>query len=175
LDSEPVRDDREEALLIQRHYQKLQSKRHLRESKLIFIPENNLGLESAHLDTMVHRIPGVQTYWQKNRPGVHKDGFATRGYQFLLTTSLAENSILFDEDCFTVTRERTVDDMYDMLQDQMLRYHWEKKKATDVHGNDRYALTGKIGNKQDDLLITMEMALYWGRAIYLGGQNNNFQ
>jgi len=167
-----VRHALEEAFLIQRHYQQLQSKIHLREAKLIFIPENNLGLESAHLDTMVHRIPGVETYWQKDRPGVHKDGKATRGYQFLLTTSLAENSILFDEDCFTVTREKTTSDMLDILMDQMFRYHWEKKKATDVFGNDRYTLTGKVGNKQDDLLITLEMALYWGRAIYLEGRNN---
>lgn len=158
--------------MIQRHYLKLQSKRHLREAKLIFIPENNLGLEAAHLDTMVHRIPGVQTYWQKDKPGVHKDGNATRGYQFLLTSCLSENTLLIDEDCFTVTRERTVQDMLDVLQDQMLRYHWEKKKATDVFGNDRYTLTGKVGNKQDDLLITLEMALYWGRAIVLDGHGN---
>ena len=121
---------------------------------------------------MVHRIPGVKTYWQKDRPGVHKDAKATRGYQFLLTTSLAEGSIVFDEDLFTVTREKTPEDMLDILEDQMLRYHWEKKKATDVFGNDRYTLTGKVGNKQDDLLITLEMALYWGRSIMMEDREN---
>ena len=165
-----MRDDREEALLIQRHYEKILAEKNFRESQLIFIPENNLGLEAAHLDTMVHRIPGVKTYWQKDKPGVHKDGKATRGYQFLLTTCLAEGSIRFEEDLITVTREKKPQDMLDMLEDQMYRYHWEKKKATDVFGSDRYTLTGKVGNKQDDLLITLEMALYWGRAIMMEGR-----
>lgn len=170
MDSEPVRDDREEHMLIHRHYERLLRNQYLKEAKLIFIPENNLGLEAAHLDTMVHNIRGVETYWQKDRPGVRKDGAATRGYQFLLTQNLSEGSILFSQDLFTVTRERTVQDMLEVLEDQMLRYHWEKKKASDVFGTDRYTLTGKVGNQQDDLLITLEMALYWGRAIYLNGR-----
>jgi hypothetical protein len=144
---------------------------HYRNSKLIFIPENNLGLEAAHLDTMVHSIPGVETYWEKpTRPGIHKDGKATRGYQFLLTNSLAEGSVRIADDLFTVTRENTPQSMLDMLQDQMLRYHWEKKKATDVHGTDRYTLTGKVGTMQDDLMTTMSQDMYWGRAILMEGR-----
>ena len=156
-----------------RHYNRLLQTKNYRDSKLIFIPENNLGLEAAHLDTMVHSIPGVETYWEKEtRPGVHKDGKATRGYQFLLTNSLAEGSIRIDEDLFTVTREKSPQCMLDMLEDQMYRYHWEKKKATDVFGSDRYTLTGKVGTQQDDLLITLEMALYWGRGIIMDGRKN---
>jgi hypothetical protein len=47
----------------------------------------------------------------------------------------------------------------------MLRYHWEKKPAADAIGKDRYALTGKVGNKQDDLLIALAMAIYWPPII----------
>jgi hypothetical protein len=165
LDSEPVRDDREEYLLLHRHFKRLRENKHLREAKQIFIPENNLGMESAHLDTMVNDIPGVETFWEKdNRPGVCKDGKATRGYQFMLSNCLAQGSIHFDMDLFTVTREKTPQCMKDLLLDQMLRYHWEKK-ATDIMGKDRFSLTGKVGNKQDDLLIAMSMVPYWGRII----------
>jgi len=117
---------------------------------------------------MVQSISGVETYWEKEtRPGVHKDGKATRNYQFILTNALSQGTVRFERDLFTVTRERTPQDMRDVLQDQMLRYHWEKKKATDIMGTDRYTLTGKVGNMQDDLLITMEMVLYWGTNIIL--------
>lgn len=166
MDSEPVRDDREEYLLLHRHYNKLRENQFFRESKQVFIPENNLGLESAHLDTMVKDIAGVRTYWEKpGKPGVCKDGRVTRAYQFNLAHALATQSIVFDADCFTVSREQSVASMKDMLQDQMLRYHWEKKDANDSLGKDRYALTGKIGNKQDDLLIALSMALYWSPIV----------
>ena len=138
-----------------------------REAKKIFIPENNLGLESAHLDAMVQDIDGVETYWEKNKPGVCKDGKATRGYQFTLTNLLATEGLYFDRDLFTVTKEKTVQCMLDLLMDQMYRYHWERKQANDVLGKDRYALTGKVGNKQDDLLIAVSMIPYWGRVVTL--------
>ena len=53
---------------------------------------------------MVADIAGVETFWEKdNRPGVCKDGKATRGYQFMLTNCLAQGSLHFDRDLFTVT------------------------------------------------------------------------
>lgn len=162
MDSEPVGDDKDEYFLIHRHYKRLREHRYWREAKCIFIPENNLAIESAHLDTMVRDIPGVRTYWEKpNKPGVLKDGRVTRAYQFNLAHALMNETISFDADCFTVTREMNTAKMRDMLQEQMLRYHWEKKAALDALGKDRYTLTGKIGNKQDDLLIAFAMTLYW--------------
>lgn len=166
MDSEAVRDDRDEYMLLHRHYFRLREHPLLRQAKQIFIPENNLGLESAHLDAMVKDIPGVRTYWEKpNKPGVCKDGRVTRAYQFNLAYALAQQSLAFDYDCFTVTKEQTVASMKLQLQDQMLRYHWEKKPAADAMGKDRYALTGKVGNKQDDLLIALAMAIYWPPII----------
>lgn len=170
MDSEAVRDDREEYLLLHRHYNRLLAHRVFREARHIFIPENNLGLESAHLDTMVHDIDSVETYWQKpGRPGVCKDGKATRGYQLIMANMLANNACRFDHDAFTVTREKTIRCMKDLLQGQMLRYHWEKKVAPDVMGKDRYALTGKVGTSPDDLLIAVMMCAFWGMAYINGG------
>jgi len=145
---------------------RLMEHRHLRSSRIIFIPENNMGLESAHLDTMVRDMPGVETFWEKDtRAGVCKTATVTRDYQFLLNHGLSQNALRFDEDVFTITREKDVGAVLSMLQDQMLRYHWERKKAHDNHGKDRYTITGKIGNAQDDLLISTMMVIYWGRII----------
>lgn len=158
-------------MLLHRHYAKLNENKYYRAAKKIFIPENNLGMESAHLDTMVHDLQDVETFWEKGRAGVCKDGKATRGYQFLLTCCLAENGMRFDMDAFTITKEKTLQCMKELLEDQMCRFHWEKKKANDVHSKDRYTLTGKVGNKQDDLLITVAMLLYWGRIVVADYQN----
>jgi hypothetical protein len=79
---------------------------------------------------------------------------------------LSQGTLRFDQDCFTTTREKDIQSMKDILQDQMLRFHWEHKKANDVYGKPRYALTGKVGEKQDDLLITVAMFLYWAQVIF---------
>jgi hypothetical protein len=166
MDSEPVRNEREQYMLIHRHYEKIRSSAVYRQSKFIFIPENNLGMEHHHLDAMVRDIPDVTTFWETfNKPGITKTEKSTREYQFLLSNCLANNSLLFERTLFTCTREKTPEAMLDMLEDQMSRFHWAIKKANDEHGTDKAKLTGKVGNQQDDLLIAVAMVIYVGRMI----------
>jgi hypothetical protein len=166
LDSEPVRNDREEYLLLHRHYDKILTNPLYRQSRLVFIPENNLGMEHHHLEAMVNDIPGVTTFWETDKkPGITKTEKSTREYQFLLSNCLANGGLRFDNFLFTCTREKTSIAMLDMLEDQMCRYHWATKKANDEHGKDKSKLTGKVGNQQDDLLIAVAMVIYVGRMI----------
>ena len=166
LDAEPVRDDKEEYLLLHRHYRKLNENKLFREAKKIFIPENNLGLEAAHLDSMISDLPDVETFWETDKkPGVNKSEKATRGYQFLMSNSLAEGGLRFDRDLFTVTREKTVQCMRNQLEDQSSRFHWAVRKSPDGFGKDKFKLSGKVGSLQDDLLVTLMMDMYWGRIF----------
>ncbi len=161
-----MRDDKEEYLLLNRHYQRLLNNRNFRESELIFIPENNLGMESAHLETMVHDTGRVTTFWQTDkRAGVCKTEAVTREYQFLLNTNLASGTLRFDADLFTVTRDKTPQCMLDMLREQMERFHWVCKKANSETGKDKYTLTGKMGSAQDDMIVAVMMSVYWPRVI----------
>jgi hypothetical protein len=167
LDAEPVRDDKEEYLLLHRHYRKLNENKLFREAKKIFIPENNLGLEASHLDSMISDLADVETFWETDKkPGVNKSEKATRGYQFLMSNSLAEGGLRFDRDLFTVTREKTTQCMRDQLEDQASRFHWAVRKSPDGFGKDKFKLSGKVGSLQDDLLVTLMMDMYWGR-IYM--------
>ena len=52
-----------------------------------------------------------------------------------------------------------------MLREQMERFPWEHKPAKDAHGKDRWSMTGKLGEQQDDALLATLMANTWGRAI----------
>lgn len=166
IDSEPVRNEREEYMLIHRHYQRLTDNHILKQSRLIFIPENNLGLEAHHLDAMVQDIPRVEVFWETSKkPGICKTEQNTRQYQFLLSNLLSQKGLLFDRDLFTVTREKTPAAMLEMTMDEMLRYHWSVKKAPDENGRDKVKLTGKIGNLQDDILIAICMVIHVGRTI----------
>lgn len=161
-----MRNEREERLLLYSHYNKLFASPLYKQSRFIFIPENNLGMEHHHLDAMVRDIPEVDTFWETDKkPGITKTEKSTREYQFLLSNCLANNGLRFSRDLFTVTREKTPAAMLEILQDQMSRYHWAVKKPADEHGKERVKLTGKVGNKQDDLLIAVAMVIYVGRMI----------
>jgi hypothetical protein len=105
----------------------------------------------------------VHTFYDKeNKPGVFKDGEATRGYQFVLNRALAQRTLRFDHNLFTVTPDATPQSMKELLEEQMLRFHWETKKVGD---STRVSLTAKMGSKQDDLLIAVMMLLYWSRIV----------
>jgi hypothetical protein len=165
LDAEPVRHPNEVRNLLLRHFAKISSHHIFSQSRLIFIPEDNLGMESSHMDAMVNDLDNVTTYWDGKHPGLHKTERVTREYQILMAQALATNSIRFDRSLFTVTREKTVQSMRDMLQEQMCRFQWLVKKPNNDYGEARVKLTGKIGNQQDDLLIGLFMVLYGGRLV----------
>lgn len=153
--------------LLIRHFGKITSHHLFKQSKIVFIPENNLGMEHHHLNTMVQDLcaEGVVTYWDGKNPGLHKTEAVTRQYQILMAQALATNSIRFDCSLFTVTREKNVAAMRDLLQEQMCRFQWLVRKPANDHGDPRVKLTGKIGNQQDDLLIGLFMVIYGGRLV----------
>lgn len=142
--------------------------KHWKSARKIFIPENNLGLEASHLHTMVSEYNDIQTYWEKDKPGICKTHQKTIDYTFLLNSMLCDKTIVLDRDLFTISKEQNPESIVNLLREQIERFHWEKKAATDSFGKDRWAITGKMGNdKQDDLLITTFMCAYFGRGIVL--------
>ncbi len=162
----PVRDDRQEYLMLQRHYGRLKSIQRFRESVKIFIPERNLGMEAAHLNTMVMSIGDVETFYETpGKAGVLKTEATTRGYQFLLAQALASDGIKFDIDLFTTTPEETVETMLSLLMSDWSRLHWETAHAATAFGKDKHKLTAKVGNKSDDLGVATQQLLYYGRLI----------
>jgi hypothetical protein len=161
-----VRDERQEYTLIHRHYARIQQHPMFKQSRLVFIPENNLGMEAHHLEVMVGDIPGVTTFYETaGKPGIRKSGTSTREYQFLMTNALAGGGIKFDRDLFTATREKTAEGMLTMLEEQLLRLHWSIKKPNDEFGREHVTITGKQGSLQDDLAVTLQQNLYVGRLI----------
>lgn len=161
-----MRDDKDEYFLIHRHYRKILEHPQFKRSRLVFIPENDLGMEHHHLSTMVKELPNVQVFWETpKKPGINKTNPVTGEYRFLLMNCLMQSAIKFDRDLMTISREQTPQSMLNLAQAQMLQYHWSVKKSEIPGVKDRVKLTGKVGNAQDDLLIAMMMVMYWGRLI----------
>ena len=146
---------------LRRHFNQINRINRLKSSIKVFIPENNLGNEATHMNSMIKNLNDVKTYWQtEKRPGINKDNKRTVDYQFLLDTRLREAAIGFDVDCFTTGTKKSIKQIKILLREQMERYHYEYDPNRDTQ-----KLTGKMGSdKQDDLLIALMQGLYWGRA-----------
>ena len=80
---------------------------------------------------------------------------------------LLNKTLVFDEDAFTVSRGQTIDSIKAMLREQLERYHWAKKPPKDQFSKERITLTGKLGDKQDDLYVATSMCPYYGRGCTL--------
>lgn len=166
MDSQPTRSHPLQMALIHKHINRLRDNPLYRSSRIVVIVENNLGMQGSTVEAMVHGLRDVEVFYENTenaRPGILKTQHNTHQYQIVVEDLLMKDFICFDSGVFTnsVNYKNDVSKAMIELRSQMLRYHWEVKKASDVHGKDSVTLTGKMGGKQDDLYITLAMLAYW--------------
>jgi hypothetical protein len=157
LDSKPVGSDHGAYCLLHRHYEKLFTNKNFRDAtRQIFIPEKNLGLDATHLADMLADLPKIETFCENGqRPGVYYNRKKIgRDYQYLLEFCLAQRGLHFDKHLFTSDNDYHRA-LLDKLNDQMLMLHWEKLSMN-------YVL---VHNFPSDLLLTLQMVLYWGKCF----------
>lgn len=53
------------------------------------------------------------------------------------------------------------------LQEQLAVYSFQFKAAQNVFGTQRVALTGKVGGMKDDVVIALQLALYFSKDSHL--------
>jgi hypothetical protein len=166
LESEAVRDHTEEYHLLRRHIMRINSHPLWKQAHKIFIPENNLGLEASHLHSLVSEYPDVSTYWQHtNRPGVVMTHEAKNLYQKQMYQGLFHGKIVIERDLFTVSRKMDPKKILGVFREQLERYHWELKPPRDNHGKPSWAITGKMGSKNDDLCIAGQQTYLYGHTL----------
>lgn len=175
MESEAVRNETEEYQLIRRHMDMLNSHPLWRSATKIFIPENNLGLEASHLHGLVQEYPDVVTYWQNDqRPGVVMTHESKNRYHKMMTTCLYQGKLLFERDLFTTSRNLTVKRILPAVREQFERYHWEVRQARDNYGKRSLALTGKMGTKNDDMCVALQMIYDYGHQLTTNPRNPVF-
>jgi hypothetical protein len=161
-----VRNEQEEYDLIRRHFKSINEHHLWKNSYKIFIPENNLGLEASHLHGVVQHFDDVKTYWQKpNRPGVVMTAESKSLYHKQMIGCLYNRKLRFERDFFTVSKHITPEIIKTNTKEQFEMFHWVKKPAKDNLSKDRFALTGKMGTKQDDCLISILQNYKYGLEL----------
>lgn len=159
--------------MIERHIDRIRQNPHFGTHVPIWvIPENNLGLESSHIEDFVIHLRNVHVFHENDeeRSGVRKTQQNTDDYQILVESMLMKRRISFDKHAFTVSKgwAKPNGDMSGIkmeLRNQLERYHWEVKQARDSFGKRRITMTGKMGGAQDDLYVALAMLAFWPLAM----------
>lgn len=130
---------------------------------IIFIPEKGYGL-ADNLYQYISDFPLVQLFYEKEgKPGAVKTHARTMDYKTRMSAFLYREQIKFHFQGFSRSGKR-FDKMKSLLAKQAELYRFVVKKG-------KVSLSGKVrdsrGTSEDDLLVTVMMALYWGNNVMM--------
>ena len=128
-------------------------------SEIVIMVERNLGFEAEHHQRALNGLPhtrfrvdhGASRYGILTTEEV-KYGMMTLFNNMLRDQRVASRDPLLSEDPPTVPRR---------VQEQMKVYSFQYKQAVNCFGKQRVALCGKVGGMKDDVVIALQLAVYY--------------
>lgn len=130
-------------------------------------------MQSKISEIFVHDLPNVRTFYDKpDKPGVRKGPRESHIFPVLVQNYLSDGLIQFYEKFFTTSKQQTPETIMTELRAQLERVHEKRIPKNDKP--DHVMFTGKMGTKQDDMYITLAMALHWG-IIAMRRQMSDYQ
>jgi hypothetical protein len=146
--------------LVREHIDKLRRDLYRSISRVKIYVERNLGFEAEHHQRALGDYPGVEFY---------VDAHASR--VGVLTTNETKHAMATV--CATMMRERRIHVAQPLissrdpvgsvvrLREQAEMYSYQFKSAINTFTQDRVALSGKVGGCHDDLIICLQLGVYW--------------
>lgn len=143
---------------------------------IIFIPENQTGQCHNQLSRHVLQMPNVYPFYKTNdgKLGVARNALNVGLYRESLQTMLDVRSIRWASNWFTCRGEGGEADrkfIHNLMKQQTLLYAFVKEGTN----GEKVKLTGKYGGGQDDGVMVLMMAAYWGGLVERPGQTNEYK
>lgn len=165
IDSVATKGHEQIQRLLTAHIEGLRAQEKLKSAWFIFIPESNLGHESDHMAYMLKSYRKVWTISEKSRTGVITT--ATRKQLYTMETQkyicqesvmLWKNLVVSNPTGVGDVKARAVSD----LKKQILAFKRIIQQPQRGFSLPRVIYTGKFKGGNDDLVICLTMAVYWG-------------
>jgi hypothetical protein len=152
--------------LVQRHIRRLREVRELVFSEVIIMVERNLGFEAEHHERALNGLPHTRfrVDHAARRFGILTTEEVKYGMMTLFNNMLRDQRVAFREPLLSedppAARRR--------VQEQMKVYSFQYKQAVNCFGKQRVALCGKVGGMKDDVVIALQLAVYYSErpALY---------
>eukprot|EP00961_Rhodomonas_salina_P156089 2101700-Rhodomonas_salina.4 len=161
--------------LLQRHINRIRDNACLRFSPILVLVERNLGFESEHIKRSCAAMEGVTFYYddQGRRTGVLTTDKVKLGAMTLLNLLLRERRVHILPHSQFISEEPK--QQHKRLRDQLGIYSMQFKIPDTVFQRGRYALSGKVGGMKDDVVICLQLGIYWTETGRLGGKQDVLQ
>ena len=167
LDYHPVRGHDEIEVLLMAHVHRLQKR--YPDVWLIFVGESNLGQEADHMKHMLRHENTVFSVTEGGLAGVRttnkrKELYAMELCKFISQSALkhtGENLVVVNP-LKSLPPDELVVAAIDELKRQLLGYRKIVLHSQTGRSEARISYTGKSQGAQDDLVVTLSIAAYWG-------------
>lgn len=150
------------------HVNKIRSIPMLRQTQLVMVLESNLAFESQHL---LHALgeAGVKRWLALSEGAGGSIGLLTTNdrkeqYTLLVREALRMGTISCHDHFFSVTM--TTREAKARLKDELQAFSVIIEPSKTLFGKTRKTYSGKIGGKNDDVVLAMQMAIYGARVFY---------
>jgi hypothetical protein len=145
--------------LVERHIQRIRSVRELQFSEVIIMVERNLGFEAEHHERALNGLPHTRSRVDHTarRFGILTTEEVKYGMMTLFNNMLRDQRVAFHDPLLSedpvAARRR--------IEQQMSVYSFQYKQAANCFGRQRVALCGKVGGMKDDVVIALQLAVYY--------------
>jgi 16S rRNA G1207 methylase RsmC len=151
--------------LVVRHIERIRQVPMLQFSEIVVMCERNLGFEAEHHERALRGIAKTR----------HRIDHAAKRFGVLTTQEIKHAMCTLTS---TMMREQRVNILKPLLSEnpagnakrlneQLTIYSLQFKEAANVFGKGRAALSGKVGGMKDDVVIAMQLGIYFSKEEYL--------
>lgn len=145
--------------MVQRHVLRIRRVREFALSHIVIMVERNLGFEAEHHERALNGLQGTRHRIDHSarRYGILTTEEVKYGMMTLFNNMLRDQRVAFCEPLLSedpvAARRR--------IQEQMKVYSFQFKQAANCFGKQRVALCGKVGGMKDDVVIALQLAVYY--------------
>ena len=135
------------------------------DSEIVIMCERNLGFEAEHHERALRGIPRTR----------HRIDHGAKRFGVLTTEEIKHamctmTAVMLKEHRLNVLKPLLSENPAanaKRLFEQLTIYSLQFKEASSVFGKGRAALSGKVGGMKDDVVIAMQLAIYFSKEQYL--------
>jgi len=151
--------------LVARHIERIRQVPMHQFSEVVIMCERNLGFEAEHHERALRGIPHTR----------HRIDHAAKRYGVLTTEEIKHGMCTLTN---TMLREQRINVLKPLLSEdpggnarrlheQLTVYSLQFKEAQNVFGKTRAALSGKVGGMKDDVVIAMQLGIYYSAEPHM--------
>ena len=150
---------------MQRHIETIQSLPEHYQSEIVVMVERNLGFEAEHHQKALADMYNVR--FRVDRQAQRYGILTTEDikYQMMVLTNnmLRDQRIALRQPLLSEEPEENKK----ILKEQLTVYSFQYKAAQNVFGKQRVALCGKVGGMKDDVVIALQLAIYFSKDEHM--------